>query len=253
MTLTFLNLVVVRGILVGLIQGSVEVYSKYYSGDIFISNLPKKSYIENSQSIISIVKGLPWVDTYTARYVESGSVEANYKTRVRLTDDPNVAGGVVAGINPEMEDKATGISSKIVEGTNVVVTGGVDDVWVSPNGELIIVDYKATSKDTEVSLDAEWQDGYKRQMEIYQWLFRENGFTVSPTGYFVYCNGDTDKEAFDGKLEFDIKLLPYTGDDRWVYGKVHEAISCLNSDIIPDSGENCSYCQYIKAREEVSS
>jgi len=145
-----------------------------------------------------------------------------------------------------------GITKKI-EGTNVVVTGGVDDVWVSPNGELIIVDYKATSKDTEVSLDAEWQDGYKRQMEIYQWLFRENGFTVSPTGYFVYCNGDTDKEAFDGKLEFDIKLLPYTGDDRWVYGKVHEAISCLNSDIIPDSGEDCSYCQYIKAREEVSS
>jgi len=103
--------------------------------------------------------------------------------------------------------------TKQIDGTNVVITGGVDDVWVDPDGQLIIVDYKATSKETEVSLDAEWQDGYKRQMEIYQWLFRENGFTVSPTGYFVYCNGDTDKEAFDGKLEFDIKLLPYTGDD----------------------------------------
>lgn len=142
--------------------------------------------------------------------------------------------------------------TKQIDGTNVVVTGGVDDVWVDPNGQLIIVDYKATSKETEVSLDAEWQDGYKRQMEIYQWLFRENGFTVSPTGYFVYCNGDTDKEAFDGKLEFDIKLLPYTGDDRWVYKTVTESISCLNSDNIPDSGVDCSNCQYIKAREEVS-
>ncbi len=132
MTLTFLNLVVVRGILVGLIQGSVEVYSKYYSGDIFISNLPKKSYIENSQSIISIVKGLPWVDTYTARYVESGSVEANYKTRVRLTDDPNVAGGVVAGINPEMEDKATGISSKIVEGS-YLTSRDTDSIIIGAN------------------------------------------------------------------------------------------------------------------------
>ena len=48
--------------------------------------------------------------------------------------------------------------------TNFIVTGGVDDVWVNPKGELIIVDYKATSKEGEVSLDAEWQDGYKRQM-----------------------------------------------------------------------------------------
>jgi len=138
-----------------------------------------------------------------------------------------------------------------INGTNVVVTGGVDDIWVDSNGQLIIVDYKATSKEEEVTLDEEWQDGYKRQMEIYQWLFRENGFTVSPTGYFVYCNGDTDKEAFDGKLEFDIKLLPYTGDDRWVYGTVNEAISCLNSDTIPESEEDCSNCQYIKARDEV--
>ncbi len=132
MTLTFLNLVVVRGILVGLIQGSVEVYSKYYSGDIFISNLPKKSYIENSQSIIGIVKGLPWVETYTARYVESGSVEANYKTRIRLTDDPNTAGGVVAGIDPEMEDRATGISSKIVEGS-YLTSQDTDSIVIGAN------------------------------------------------------------------------------------------------------------------------
>ena len=30
-------------------------------------------------------------------------------------------------------------------GTNLVLTGGVDDVWVKPDGELLIVDYKATS------------------------------------------------------------------------------------------------------------
>ncbi len=102
-------------------------------------------------------------------------------------------------------------------GTNIIVTGGVDDVWVDPKtNELTIVDYKATSKSTEVNLDAEWQDGYKRQMEVYQWLFRRNGFKVSKTGYFVYCNGKADREAFNAMLEFDIKLLPYDGDDSWV-------------------------------------
>jgi hypothetical protein len=131
--------------------------------------------------------------------------------------------------------------------TNLLITGGVDDVWVKPNGELIIVDYKATSKESEVNLDAEWQDGYKRQMEVYQWLFRNNGFKVSDTGYFVYCNGKTDRVAFDGKLEFDIKLLPYIGKTDWIEGTIKDIFKCLNSKEIPESDSDCDYCNYVRA------
>lgn len=137
--------------------------------------------------------------------------------------------------------------------TNLLITGGVDDVWVSPSGELIIVDYKATSKDGEVSLDAEWQIGYKRQMEMYQWLFRKNGFKVSSIGYFVYCNGDTDKEAFDGKLEFDIKVIPYEGNDAWVEPAIRDIHQCLMNDKIPEAGKNCDYCAYRNAAHDVES
>ncbi|MDD3032562.1 MAG: hypothetical protein PHF88_01185, partial [Candidatus Pacebacteria bacterium] len=70
------------------------------------------------------------------------------------------------------------------EPSNFLVFGGVDDLWINSKGEVIVVDYKATAKDGEVNLDAEWQNGYKRQMEIYQWLVRNNGFEVSDTGYF---------------------------------------------------------------------
>lgn len=143
-----------------------------------------------------------------------------------------------------------GITFK-VDGTNVIITGGVDDVWVAPSGEFIIVDYKATSKEEEVTLDADWQIGYKRQMEIYQWLFRQNGHKVSDTGYFVYCNGKADKEAFDAKLEFDIKLLPYIGNTDWVEETVMSAIECLNSKVIPDSGDDCDFCRYREAVAEV--
>lgn len=115
----------------------------------------------------------------------------------------------------------------------------------------MIVDYKATSKAEEVNLDADWQIGYKRQMEIYQWLFRQNGFNVSLTGYFVYCNGDSDKEAFDGKLEFDIKIIPYKGDDSWVEGTIKEAIKCLNSNNLPGPGNDCDFCKYRQAVGEV--
>lgn len=132
------------------------------------------------------------------------------------------------------------------EPTHFLVTGGVDDVWVNDDGELYIVDYKATSKTTEVSLDADWQIGYKRQMEVYQWLFRQNGFRVSPTGYFVYCNGSTDRAAFDGKLEFDIKILPYDGDTNWIEPTLHDARVCLEGSTVPSASRECDLCAYQK-------
>jgi hypothetical protein len=134
----------------------------------------------------------------------------------------------------------------IDKATNLLITGAIDDIWVNPQGQIIIVDYKATSKTSEVNLDAEWQRGYKRQMEIYQWLFSQNGFDVSPTGYFVYCNGDVGKPTFDRKLEFDIKILPYTGDNTWIPGALKDIKECLMSDRISEMNENCDYCNYRK-------
>ena len=136
--------------------------------------------------------------------------------------------------------------------TNLLITGGVDDVWVNNEGELMIVDYKATSKNDEVSLAADWQIGYKRQMEGYQWLFRQNGFKVARTGYFVYCNGITDKKAFDAKLEFDIKILPYTGDDSWIEKTIVDLHKCLMANTLPDSGKECDFCLYRSAASDVS-
>jgi hypothetical protein len=135
--------------------------------------------------------------------------------------------------------------------TNFIITGGVDDIWINKQGEFIIVDYKATSKDEEVSLDAQWQIGYKRQMEIYQWLFRKNDFPVSKTGYFVYCNGKTDIDRFDARLEFDIKILPYVGNDLWVEDEVINAFRCLNGNGLPQSSLDCDYCNYRNAAKDL--
>lgn len=135
------------------------------------------------------------------------------------------------------------------EPTNLLVTGAVDDLWIGRGKELHVVDYKSTSKETEVNLDAEWQGGYKRQMEIYQWLMRRNGFKTSRTGYFVYCNGRTDRKAFDAKLEFDIKVIPYEGDDGWVEGALKEVKACLDGGQIPGPSDDCEYCSYRELAE----
>ncbi len=152
----------------------------------------------------------------------------------------------------QWRDALAGGITYLDKDTNLFITGGVDDIWVNPKGEFIIVDYKATSKDEEVSLDADWQIGYKRQMEIYQWLFKKNGYKVSGTGYFVYCNGRTDIESFDAKLEFDIKIIPYKGDDSWVEKAIKDAYACLASDDLPDSGLDCDYCKYREAVKSIS-
>jgi hypothetical protein len=135
------------------------------------------------------------------------------------------------------------------EPSKITLRGGIDDVWVTPQGELIIVDYKATSKKVGPATEDDLYDSYKRQMEIYQWLFRQNGHKVSPTGYFVYANGKTDGKAFDAKLEFDIVLIPYTGSDAWVEPTLHRLREMLDSDAIPAigtafGGGPCDFCTY---------
>ncbi len=135
--------------------------------------------------------------------------------------------------------------------SNFYVRGGIDDVWVNPDGELIIVDYKATSKEGKITLDDEWKVQYKRQMEIYQWLFRQNGFRVSNTGYFVYVNGKTDRKAFDGKLEFDVAVIPYEGETSWIEQTLLDMKECL-MDTLPDHSADCEVCTYYDlVKEEI--
>ena len=81
--------------------------------------------------------------------------------------------------------------------TNFLVTGAVDDIWQNPAGDLIVVDYKATSTNNEITLESEYRQAYKRQMGIYQWLLRQLGYKVANTGYFVYANGRKDRQAGD--------------------------------------------------------
>ena len=137
--------------------------------------------------------------------------------------------------------------------TNFLIYGAVDDIWENKKtGELHVVDYKSTSTDSEVTLEGPWKEAYKRQMEIYQWLLRQNGFKVSDTGYFVYVNGKKDRAAFDGRLEFDVKIIPYKGDDSWVYEKIVKAKECLSSLDLPAHSEECEYCVYRKNAAEAS-
>lgn len=140
--------------------------------------------------------------------------------------------------------------------TNLHVFGAVDDLWTDPDGNVIVVDYKATAKSKEVSIDSDWQIAYKRQMEVYQWLLRQNGLKVNDTGYFVYTNGRMDMDGFNGRIEFRTKVIPYIGKGAWVEPTLIKMKKCMDGDMpavgVAAMGGDCEFCMYAKSRTELT-
>ena len=140
--------------------------------------------------------------------------------------------------------------------TGTTVTGAVDDVWENLHtGQLHIVDYKSTSKQGDPSLEGGFGEGYRRQMEIYQWLFRQEGFDVHPVGYFLYVNGSKRGafygDALAGRMLFDTVVLPHEGRDDWVGDVVTRAVECLHGSLPEPSPTDCDSCRYFQERSGV--
>ncbi len=143
-------------------------------------------------------------------------------------------------------------ASALDEKSNFVVSGIIDDLWKDSKSKLIVVDYKATSTSKEISLEDKWKQGYKKQIETYQWIFRKKGFAVSDMGYFVFANAARNRPKFDGKLEFVLSIVPYKGDNSWVEPLLMEIRKTLSSDKLPDCDPDCEYCAYRDKIEKVS-
>lgn len=116
MTLTFLNLIVVSGILVGLIQGSEDAQKKYAIGDIIISPFLNRNLILETPEVENIVKSIPGYKNHTVRYAGSARVEDSYKETVKPGEKKGGAGAPILGINPIEEEKFSGISKFVLRG-----------------------------------------------------------------------------------------------------------------------------------------
>lgn len=134
--------------------------------------------------------------------------------------------------------------------TNLEICGIIDDVWINKQEELIIVDYKSTSTSSVISLEDEYKQGYKKQMEVYQWIFRQKGFKVNETGYFFYANAGKNRDKFDARLEFELQIIPHKGDISWIEPTIFDIKKCLDSDLIPELNSDCEYCMYRKLMRE---
>lgn len=132
MTLTFLNLVVVSGILVGLIQGSIEADKKYSSGDILISPFLNKTAIDQTPHVVAIAKTVTGFRDLAVRYTGSARVESNYRTTIKPGELRDGAGASLLGIDPNNENSFSGISKFVIEGSWLAPTD-TDSIVIGKN------------------------------------------------------------------------------------------------------------------------
>ena len=139
--------------------------------------------------------------------------------------------------------------------TNIILSGGVDDVWINTNNnKLVVLDYKSQAKSIEKLnhkdyLDDVYHQSYKTQLEFYAYLLSKMGHEVDETGYFVVCNADRDKENFEKNMKFDELLVPYKLNLTWIEEKIDEMIDVLNEKKLFKSNESCMNCAYQRERE----
>jgi len=122
----------------------------------------------------------------------------------------------------------------------LILSGVIDDLWINSEGELIVVDYKTTTKNSIISL----ANSCRRQLGFYNYLLKRRGFDVCPTGYFVVSKVIKDKPLFDQSLEFESSILPYTIDDIWVEKTLVDICNCLALTNIPEPTRYCDVCKF---------
>ena len=116
MMLTFLNMVVISGILVGLIDGGNIANREQYTGNVLIKKKAGDPYIENTQNILQTLKTIPGVTKYNERYSSGAQFEANYLTRRDFNTERDTVGSAVLGIDVKQEDDLTNLSKYVLEG-----------------------------------------------------------------------------------------------------------------------------------------
>lgn len=116
MTLTFLNLIAVSGILVGLIAGAEVAVREKSIGDIIVTARDDEDRIIETETFVRELEAFPEVTAYSVRYQGSGILEANYKERRDLQGERDTANIRVTGIDPVNEESMTNLSNELVAG-----------------------------------------------------------------------------------------------------------------------------------------
>jgi hypothetical protein len=126
--------------------------------------------------------------------------------------------------------------------------GAIDDIWINGDGQLAVVDYKATAKETAVTALPEWASVYARQLSFYNYLFQQNGYNMYPKGFLVYMTAITSHPRLDSHLKFEANLIEVDLDMTWIEPTLNAIHEILGQPHLPEKSKTCKYCQFIEDR-----
>ena len=140
--------------------------------------------------------------------------------------------------------------------TNIILQGGIDDVWFNTKTEeLVVVDYKSQHKKDGVSQDTYFDDpyknSYKRQLNYYAYLLKGMGHKVSSDAYLYICNAKEVEEGFHGKMLFDEVLIHHEIKTDYLEEEIQKMINSMNSEEIPEGHTSCENCAYARQRSVI--
>jgi len=202
MSLTFLNLVVVSGVLVGLTAGASLAFRTQYTGDVILQTFPTKSYIERSVEIIDTMRTIPGILSVSPRYLAGGMAESNYRTAVGSKDDPDSASAELAGIDPLRENDVTNLSMRLLEGEYL----DPDEEGYVLVGKNLLSQYTVggilsdTLKDVEVGTRIRVMVGNERKEVIVKGIVGSKVGEVSRRIFFV----DRELRSLIGRTDYNV-------------------------------------------------
>ena len=211
------------------ISVSVEYFKEKYFPDIL-------KEVELLESIVEQIKIEPRI-LYDENYVKGWKDELTLERESKV----KIVINLLQSVLNELED------------SNIILHGGVDDIWFDQRQEkLIVVDYKSQASSRSVTTDdylaGVYHQSYKIQLDFYAYLLTKMGFDVSPVGYFYVCNADREAPGFNGRLIFQETLVPYEWSIDWIDAAVRGMIDVLNSYDLPKRTQSCENCAYAHQR-----
>ncbi len=121
--------------------------------------------------------------------------------------------------------------------SGIILHGAIDNVLVKGR-KLIVLDYKTRG----YPLKEDTHGHYQAQMDLYNFLLRENGYQTEDYTYLLFyypnCVTETGEVIFDTKL-VKIKTNPSEGEKLF-----KKAIKILQLKEAPKPSEDCEFCKW---------
>ncbi|MDP3916764.1 MAG: PD-(D/E)XK nuclease family protein [Nanoarchaeota archaeon] len=123
--------------------------------------------------------------------------------------------------------------------SGIILMGAVDNI-LSNGKKLVVLDYKTRG----YPLKEDTAEHYQAQLDIYNFLLRENGYDTVDYAYLLFYHPE--KVLDNGDVVFNTDLVKINTNAENGSKVFRKAIKILESNKAPESSRDCKFCKYLK-------